>query len=506
LLFALLATKLISLLGFGHWADADECVVGIMAKHIVDQGVHPLYFYGQTYGGGASIEAHTIALLYRLFGMSGYTLKLGALVYTLTGAVLVYALAVRLADRKTGLLSLAVYTTLPALIEWGLKVRGGYVPMLVLVPAILWAADRMFRRSGLDHVSAAAFLVLTGVGSWNMQSILPLVVLVVLGVGAFLIWHRRFAVLAGYGGYAGVGTIAAIGWRFRSGSGMTEQFVDFDPGTLIDRVFERLGTILTETLPDFFQPFLNDVVAGPTWPAPITLGLFVAALGVVIVQVRRNHIAAPARPMVTLLLIYVPFYLVCFALASPRLVLSPRYLFPLVPAVAVLGGIALAAVPRWIMVSAVTYLAGVFAFFNADLIRHPRLYEHRTFYDPADIRKLAQTLERLDIRFVRTTYIIEWRLLFETRERVIAVNLKKPVRYPPYIERLEEAVARKGTKLAYVFRKDGLWSKLFLDMSPQEFAQRHLDGRGLSYETVDADPYVLYVVRRGPAASTPPTK
>jgi hypothetical protein len=493
LLGGLLITKLVALLTFGHWADSDECVIGIMAKHILDRGVHPAYFYGQRYLGGASVEAHTAALFYWVFGMSGYSLKLAALVYTTAGAVALYAMTVRLAGIRAGLLALLAYATMPAMILWGVGTHG-YGPMLALVPAMLLVADRMLRRDDVDHLGVIGLLVLAPFTLWNTPSVLPLVGLIVLFLCGAWVRRRQFGLLGRYAIYGAAAAAVGFWWHTQGSSNVLGALAESGPAGMARGAAARLPSILTKVSCDFFQPFLIDCVDGLSWPAPISYALFLAAIGVVVWWVCKER--GRVNPIVVLILIYVPLYLICFALSSPGVVLCPRYLVPLVPAMASIMGLALARLPRWSCAAACVYLLAAFAFFSAGLIRTPRLYEHRIFYDPADIRALARTLEERGIRFVKSIYLIEWRLLFETQERVIAVNLRDPVRYPPYRQRLQQAVLKEGAPVAYVFHKDAYWTRQYLQMTPQEFVKRYLDERRVPYETADAGNYNLYVARR----------
>ncbi len=499
LIAALLATKLIALFTFGHWADADECVVGIMAKHILERGVHPLYYYGQNYAGGGSIEAHTAALFYRLFGMSGYSLKLAALVYTLAGAVVLYGLTVRLADKRTALFALLIYILMPGLIKWGLKTRGGYVVMLPLVPGMFWMVDRIVHRDRVDHAAILALLAMVAVGMWNMQSILPLVVLIALFIGGYWFRRRRFDLLLGYAAYGVAAGAVAVWWYVQGSSGMMDTLFQADRSDVVKQVLTRLGVIVSAGFSDFFQPFLNDMVEGFSWPAPVTYVLFICAFGFVAWRIYSER--PRLNPTLIPVLLYIPVHLFSFAAASPRVMICPRYLFPIIPAIAVIGAVALARMPRPIRSVLVGYVVLAFAFFNIGLMRNPRLYEHGVFYNPADIRGLAKVLEDLDVRFVRTTYVMEWRLLFETQERVIAVNLREPIRYAPYRRQLQDAARQPGVRIAFVFRRDGVWEKHFLSMSPTEFAGKRLDDRRIPFRTVEAGPYVIYVTQRGQSTS-----
>src|SRR5262245_17158176 len=66
-----------------RYEDGDEGVVGIMARHVLTKGEHPLFFYGQLYGGGGAIEAYLAAPVLAAFGSSPVALKSVALCFWL---------------------------------------------------------------------------------------------------------------------------------------------------------------------------------------------------------------------------------------------------------------------------------------------------------------------------------------------------------------------------------------------------------------------------------------
>ncbi len=525
LLAVLLTGKLVALFTFGHWPDSDESVVGIMARHIVELGVHPLHYYGQDYGGGGSIEAHIAALFYLLFGMSGYSLKLAALLFTLVGGVMLYALAVRLAGVRAGLFALLIYALMPGLIEWGLKVRGGYVVMLPLVPLMLWLADLMLRSARVHHPAAVALIVAGGVGVWNMQTILPLLAFVAMFILCYWLLRRRFRVFGGYLAYVAVAIAGALLWRRYGGSGVVSAALDWRTLSA-DQLFRQLGYVAAGVFPDSFQPYIDGVVDGCSWPQAVTFCLFMTAFAWLVWQVVRRSSGQDGRarscdvneprpsaraacrldrqagiahaqlgPLVVLLLLYVPFHLLCSTVASINIYMMPRYFFPLFPVIAILGGLVMACLPRWVWPLVTACLVAAFVTFTGSMIRHPRLYEHLYFYEPAPIRDLASTLDRLGVRNVRTTYNVQWRLLFETRERVTAVNVVPFIRHPLYVTNLLHSVSSPGTKVAYVFERDGVWCREVLNLSPRDFRDRYLIAGGIPFETFEAGPYVIYLTR-----------
>jgi hypothetical protein len=60
--------------------DADESVIGIMAKHFAENKNMPYYMYGQTYNGGAVIESFFASFIYKITNSLPVSLKLNAII------------------------------------------------------------------------------------------------------------------------------------------------------------------------------------------------------------------------------------------------------------------------------------------------------------------------------------------------------------------------------------------------------------------------------------------
>ncbi|MGH2486807.1 MAG: hypothetical protein ACRDHE_12425, partial [Ktedonobacterales bacterium] len=67
---ALLRIALIAL-GWPH-LNSDEAVVGLMARHIAQNGAHPLFIWGVHYEG--PFEAYIAAIFFAVFGSSTFLL------------------------------------------------------------------------------------------------------------------------------------------------------------------------------------------------------------------------------------------------------------------------------------------------------------------------------------------------------------------------------------------------------------------------------------------------
>src|SRR5579859_2741789 len=57
--------------------NSDESIMNLMALHIAEKGEHPTFFYGQSYLG--ALEAYVGAFMFRLFGVSVLSMRLGAI-------------------------------------------------------------------------------------------------------------------------------------------------------------------------------------------------------------------------------------------------------------------------------------------------------------------------------------------------------------------------------------------------------------------------------------------
>jgi 4-amino-4-deoxy-L-arabinose transferase-like glycosyltransferase len=123
--------------------NGDEAVVGLMAKHILQNGERPTFFYGQDYSG--ALDAYLTAGMYALIGPRIMGGRLVQMTLFALYVVLVYALAGRATgDQWAALVSaLIVAVSSPLLATYTLVSVGGYGESLVLGTLMLWLALRV---------------------------------------------------------------------------------------------------------------------------------------------------------------------------------------------------------------------------------------------------------------------------------------------------------------------------------------------------------------------------
>ncbi len=83
----------------GSAIDADEAIVGLMARHILE-GRHVAFYYGQDYMG--SLEAYLAAAVFAVFGSSPIALKSVPFIASIGFLLATMHLASALYGRKTG--------------------------------------------------------------------------------------------------------------------------------------------------------------------------------------------------------------------------------------------------------------------------------------------------------------------------------------------------------------------------------------------------------------------
>lgn len=140
LILLAITSRLPQLLSDNLYFDGDECIVGLMAKHFIEGKETPLFFYGQNYGF-SFIEVLAIGLFYVVFGVSIISIKL-AMLSLWTLGILFFYFALKNMDTKNRdwipLLITIVFILSPSFVLWSMKARGGYLTAFFLTSLVLY--------------------------------------------------------------------------------------------------------------------------------------------------------------------------------------------------------------------------------------------------------------------------------------------------------------------------------------------------------------------------------
>lgn len=162
LLFAIILRVALVLAGWPG-TDSDDSTMGLMARHILFQREHPIFFWGQAYMG--SLEAYIGALFFALFGSSPATLKLSLIFLYALFLVVMFLLLKMLFDQRWALIGLVILSLgSPAVLYLLLNAYGGYLETL-LFGALLILLTCYLLRIGGKSTRAQQFVVF---GAWGL--------------------------------------------------------------------------------------------------------------------------------------------------------------------------------------------------------------------------------------------------------------------------------------------------------------------------------------------------
>ncbi len=296
--------------------NADEAVVGLMARHIL-QGERPLFFYGQAYLG--SLDAWLIAGAFAVLGQSVIVIRLVQFVLYLGTVATTYLLGLKIYRSQWLAGAAALFMVIPSVLVtlYTTATLGGYGEALLLGNIILWLSLSLLERvpgatgrgpwrwTGRRRwVGWALFGLVSGLGFWTFPITLAYVLPALLYALAML-W-RRWRPLAVAGGLFASGfVVGAAPWFIYTATHGTI--------TLAEMTGQAISGA-SSSLPIFavFQHLFNFLLFGPTvvwgmrapWSAtflalPLLPYALAIQIGAIIVVTRRlvalRDAASPGR-------------------------------------------------------------------------------------------------------------------------------------------------------------------------------------------------------------------
>ena len=315
--------------------DPDAGVVALMARHMAEGTDFPVFFYGQPYMG--SLEPAVSALFFLIFGASELALCMGTALIGLCVLPVVYFWARDAAGRWAGLAALAFLAIGPAGYFPYMSVpRGGYALIVLSAALVLWLSVRILSREWMresaDWRLYAALGLAAGAGWWT--SALASASLATAGLLFLCIMRRRLAswrvLIAGLAFFAGSAPFWI--WNIRHD---WASFVYYAGGAHHAPFLANLVT----WLPARFL-LLMGLEKVPGWrAAPVLVLLGVALLSGLMLLFRslRSGNRRAALPL-TAAALFMLVSLLLFCDSNFARLRTPRYLAPLVPALAVVIG------------------------------------------------------------------------------------------------------------------------------------------------------------------------
>jgi 4-amino-4-deoxy-L-arabinose transferase-like glycosyltransferase len=441
--------------------ESDEAIVGLMAKHFIENAVMPVFYYGQSYMG--SLEPLFVAAAFKLTGVGNVGLKLVPLCFSLLHIYLVYRLAIRFTSISGARIAALLCSLAPsALIHWSVKARGGFIELVVIGTACLILAVDVIEIDRHRRVRAFFLGLLLGLGWWvNNQIVyygLPIVVLVSWSLFRNL----------GVSGMCRLGLLGALGF-FIGSAAFWYQNIAGDPQWA---TFEVLFGSSGEKHPlAYLNGFFNiaiPIIIGArrfwsehdVFPNATLLAAIVYCLAAVYllwlcfsVQPRER------RCSILLLLSFFASVALVFSLSSfGWLSRAPRYILPLYSVIFVAAGVLYGGLRRRKSLGASTL--GFVLVASLLIVQTASNFNSRGFVVPGqpsvyagqrvmkDHQPLYDWLKEEGYDHIWTNYWIGYRTAFETKEKVTFSRFGRPrsLRLPEY----ENPDVLKGKPPVYV--------------------------------------------------------
>jgi len=439
-----------------QWSiDADEAIVGLMGKHILEGRGIPTFYYGQHYMG--SLEAILASVSFALFGISNFSLQLVPLLSAVALVPIMHRLGSLLGGLQAGRVAALLMALPPAgLIIWSSKARGGFIEILVLGALALLLTTRWLQGS-VTRLSYPVLLgIILGLGWWVNNQI----VYFIIPVALFSALYLARELLTGALSVASTARIVAYGTAaFLIGSApfwlynFTHDFTSFGMFGLADgdAIAKHSAGLFAVALPILFGAVRFWSFEG-IFPGAVTGAyLIYGVVFLVVIIARRREILSlfvgqvDRSAPVELTLLVIPVSCIIFTISTYGwLVQAPRYLLPIYVSLFAISGVSVAYSARWSRGLAALLLAGLI-FLNVTSAYsggravggEPIVFAGERV--ASDHTQLITTLDKLGINFVRTNYWIGYRLAFETKERITFSMFQEPyqVRIPEYESNLK---------------------------------------------------------------------
>ena len=425
--------------------DGDECILGLMSKHIAEGRAFPVFLYGQTYGL-AIVEAPAVALSFLIAGTGVLQLKLAMLALWTVGIAAYFVAVSRLVGNLRSFWITLVLVLMPAWALASMKAWSGYVTAFTAAAVLLnlLTLDR-------DRPRAIVWLAAGGVTAlvylaqplW-VPGMLPLVAFVLLAQ-----YRRSFGILY----LAGITTVL-FAVKLSAAPSLYNYWTLPPIGnrTLLDSwpaLFEQLHVNLTGSYYLWFEldPGPATAAAGYVW-----LGVLIAAL---LLQIYRLISRA------YLLWSHLLFISVIFTLGANWLLLEGRdgrYLLPLSALLVLWAGVEVCdlidrrIVTRRVCAAAVACVIGLQAVSMAEF-RNYSYFDKPALNGPSEAKMMEHVLGYMGMKGVRHAFsqhaLLQWQLAFYSKEAIVARWVNRADRYPPYISAVDRAL-QDGETVALV--------------------------------------------------------
>jgi hypothetical protein len=457
--------------------NADEAVVGLMTRHVLD-GELTTFYWGQAYGG--SQEALLTAPVFLIGGSSWLALRMIPIALSAIAALLVWRVGQRTIGEPAALVAAGVFWIWPPFVLYQLvHQQGFYASNVVYCGLLLLLALRLVERP--DRIRVGLFGLVLGLAFWQTAQIVP----VAAGVIGWTIWKQapRLRQLWLAVPFAVLGALPWIIWNAR------HDWESLNMPDYGDKA-HSLRLLVSPVLPMMVglrAPFSAELLL----PAALTYLIYVGLVAAF------AYGAFKARHRSSSLLYVVVAVFPFVYVISPKTVHSlgtPRFIVVLGPVLALLLAQMATKYFRAAAILALALAVSVVTLHRMDEWFRGRPSHtthakglgprHTVQWVPRDLGPLVSALDTLGLDHVYADYWLAYRLDFDTRERIVATesrfeglrfergqaipSFQPDVRYRPYDREVRRA--RHG----FVFYRQTVRSVPIVARLEQHGYRRHV--------------------------------
>jgi 4-amino-4-deoxy-L-arabinose transferase-like glycosyltransferase len=469
-----------------HYLNSDTAATAMMALDIVDGGPIPFFFYGQPYGGGHTVEALMAVPWFAIFGPSDYLFKLGPALLSCVYILVVYLTLYQFFNKRLALIATAAFSIYPTFLAFNFDYTGE-----LIMSFFGWLGLYFFFCSYFAARERPLFVVLSGLAigfayycfDYGLYYLLAVLALWILKENVH-VWRRWRSILCLLLGFL-IGALPLIAYN------LTHDFENFkfllwktarsDPVPVLGSL-SRFARLLYHDLPAVFSLDIDDFLPQISWGSYLSYGFFLISALYILVRTKsalfslirsffaRKTAVLNSEDRVLYLLLLMLFYFALYSLARSG-GNAPRYLVVLCPFIPIMLAWAAYDLGKRRLVPAAILTALFVALqipFMIQLATDKTVPEWEVRTHGEDMKALAKFLLDNNLTTVATPYEIKWKLMFESRRRVVCASyLFGFDREDRYNREVIDRVNRRGMPLAFVFDKEYKLAKVAQRFNPR---------------------------------------
>ncbi len=456
------------------------------ALDIMDGGAIPLFHYGQSYGGGHTVEALMALPWFLFFGPADFFVKLGPAMLACLHVALVYLTLYRFFNKRFALIAATLFSFFATFVAANFYANGGMITLL-----LGWLGLHFFFYSYFAQKENLFFIIFSGAAigfayytfDYALYYLVVVISLWVLKEKIHL-WRQWKCLLSWVFGYF-VGAAPLVYFN------LTQDFANFknllsqavEPTSLsVLNTLERFAVLIYQDLPAFFSLDIDDFAQETSPVSFVSYALFMLAVIYTLVNMARpirsliqsfftgKRMVLASHDRIVYILLVMFLYLAIYSMSSAG-GKAARYLIPLSPLIPILLAWPVHHLGRSHPFPALLFaclFAVIQVYFLVQLARDKTTVEWRIVTHGEDIKTLARFLLDNNLTTVVTPYEIKWKLMFESRRKIVAAAyLFGFDREHEYNMEVIDRVNRRGIPLAMVFDKDLKLPRITFEFNPQ---------------------------------------